>query len=240
MADSNEKNAHRRANLLSIALALAALLATGTFYRVRVAEINRLVKRQISLPLLLSEIPKQIGSWTGTDVPISEAVQEVAGNDDFLSRVYLDRRTNQSANIYVGYSARPHTMVGHKPSVCYPANGWVYDEHRFSEFVSRGSRRISCMIHKFHRVMPEVGEVFVLNYYVVNGRTTTDERAFEGLGWRTPNIDGNPARYVAQIQISSSLERSIVNLAEDITDVLLDFLPDTNGVVKVKDAGVSK
>ncbi len=72
----------------------------------------------------------------------------------------------------------------------------------------------------------------MLNYYVVSGRITIDERAFEGLGWRTPNIEGDPARYVAQIQISSSSENSTVKLAEDITDKLLELLPDENGQVR--------
>jgi hypothetical protein len=213
-------------------MAVAALLASGAFYRVSVSEIDKMSKRHIRLPLPLSDVPKIVGDWTGTDLSISETVQEVAGNDDFLNRVYIDKRTNQSANIYLSYSARPHTMIGHKPSVCYPANGWVYDEQSISEYITHGGRRISYVINKFHKPLPEVREVFVLNYYIINGRITIEEQAFEGLGWRTPNIDGDPARYVAQVQVSSSSEHSIVSMARDITDVLLQFLPDENGQVK--------
>jgi len=54
---------------------------------------------------------------------------------------------------------------------------------------------------------------------------------FSGVGWRTPNIEGNPARYVAQVQISSIIENSIRTAAKDMTDLILEFFPDENGRV---------
>jgi len=39
-------------------------------------------------------------------------------------------------------------------------------------------------------------------------------------------------RYVAQVQISSVLENSVRTVAKDMTDLILDFLPDENGKVK--------
>ena len=55
---------------------------------------------------------------------------------------------------------------------------------------------------------------------------------FSGLGWRTPNIAGDPARYVAQVQINSVLENSTRTAAKDMTDLILDFFPDQNGKVR--------
>jgi len=72
----------------------------------------------------------------------------------------------------------------------------------------------------------------VLNFYIVNGQLTSDESVFSGVGWRTPNIGGDPARYVAQVQISSVLENSIRTAAKEIADVILDFLADKDGKVK--------
>ena len=43
---------------------------------------------------------------------------------------------------------------------------------------------------------------------------------------------GDPARYVAQVQISSVLENSVRSLARDITDLVLDYLPDKNGKIQ--------
>jgi len=66
----------------------------------------------------------------------------------------------------------------------------------------------------------------------LNGRITADEKDFSGLLDRRPNIAGDPARYVAQVQISSVMENSIRAAAKDMTDLILDFLPDKNGVVR--------
>jgi hypothetical protein len=72
----------------------------------------------------------------------------------------------------------------------------------------------------------------VLNYYVLNGRITADEDDFSGVLGRRPNIAGDPARYVAQVQISSVLENSVRSAAKDITDLILDFFPDSDGNVR--------
>ncbi|MGI6125249.1 MAG: hypothetical protein ACOYIG_13935, partial [Acetivibrionales bacterium] len=49
--------------------------------------------------------------------------------------------------------------------------------------------------------------------------------------WRLPNISGNIARYVTQVQISSVLEKSVRDAAADFVDVVLKYLPDANDVV---------
>jgi len=76
-----------------------------------------------------------------------------------------------------------------------------------------------------------------LNFYILNGQITTDENDFSSPFGRRPNIAGDPARYVAQVQISSVLENSIRTIAKDITDLVLDYLPDQNGTVKAEVRG---
>jgi hypothetical protein len=87
-------------------------------------------------------------------------------------------------------------------------------------------------LHRFHRPYPETEETVVLSFYIVNGQLTSDERVFSGVGWRSPNINGDPARYVTQVQISSVLENSIRSAARDIAELVLDYFPDENGQVK--------
>ena len=70
------------------------------------------------------------------------------------------------------------------------------------------------------------------NLWKLPNPTASNESGFSGVGWRTPNINGDPARYVAQIQISSALENSARTAAEEMTDIILDFFPDKNGEVK--------
>ncbi len=72
----------------------------------------------------------------------------------------------------------------------------------------------------------------VLNFYILNGQLTADENDFSGPLGRWPNIAGDRARYVAQVQISSALENSIRTVAKDVTDLVLDYLPNENGKVR--------
>jgi hypothetical protein len=72
----------------------------------------------------------------------------------------------------------------------------------------------------------------VMNFYVLNGKLTANEKDFSGLFGRRLNIAGDLAKYVAQIQISSVTENSVRLMAKDIVDLILDYLPDQNGNVQ--------
>jgi len=80
-------------------------------------------------------------------------------------------------------------------------------------------------------------QTVVLNFYILNGQMTADENDFSGPLGRRPNIAGDPARYVAQVQISSVLENFVRTMAKDVTDLVLDYLPDPNGKVRVVEYG---
>jgi len=80
-------------------------------------------------------------------------------------------------------------------------------------------------------------QTVVLNFYILNGQITADENDFSGPLGRRPNIAGDPARYVAQVQISSVLENFVRTMAKDVTDLVLDYLPDQNGKVRVVEYG---
>jgi hypothetical protein len=214
-------------------LAIIVILFTGFFYRSQASRLKVISLRPVSLPVPLKSIPFENNNWTGQDMPIPENIQKVAGNDDFINRLYLNRQNSNWVNIYLSYSGSPRTLLGHRPEICYVAGGWIHDSTQQSDFHSSTGKRMSCLIHHFHKPPPSDEEIYVLNFYILNGRVICNEKGFSGLAWRTPNIDGNPARYVAQIQISSVLENSVRLAASDFTDLILDFLPDGDGKVRV-------
>ena len=213
-------------------LSVSILLVAGFFYRGQASHLQQIVSRDINLPVPLSKFPLMLNGWSGEDVPIPEQIQRVAGNDDFLNRFYTTGSNNQWANVYIAYSAHPRTMLGHKPQVCYVAGGWVLEGSEKTEFFTRSGKQISCLIHRFYKPYPDHSEIVVLSFYILNGRVTQNESGFSGLGWRSPNIEGDLARYVAQVQISSVLENSIRAIAAEITDLILEFFPDSSGKIK--------
>jgi len=222
-------------------LAILLLVSSGITYRVLASHLKLVFDTPISLPVPLSALPAQIGNWVGRELAIPTTTKEYMEKnfaDDFLTRRYVNAATGAWADVYIVYcSSRPGGILGHQPLVCYPANGWVHDGTEPSQFISRSGRQIPCLIHRFHKPAPAYQQTVVLNFYVLNGQLTADENDFSGLFGRRPNIAGDPARYVAQVQISSVLENSIRTAAKDMTDLILDFLPDKNGRVKAEVRG---
>jgi hypothetical protein len=233
--------------LLSIAclLAVIALLLAGMLYRVIATRLRIVTNTPIILPVPLSSFPIRIDDWMGKDVPISKNVQRIAGNDDYVNRLYRNQSNGQWAIVYVAYSARPQNMIGHQPQTCYVAGGWVHDSTAVSSVISTAGREVPCLVHRFHKSIPEPEEIVVLNFYIVNGELTSDESVFTGVGWRTPNIAGDPARYVTQVQISSVFENAVRGAAKDMTEIMLDFFPDKDRRVRAAEytnamSGVSR
>ena len=209
--------------------AVGILVLAGGGYRVASSGLQSITASPVVLPVPLSAIDKKVNGWAGKDVAIDENVLRVAGNDDFINRLYENASSGQWAGVYVAYSARPRTMLGHRPVACYVGGGWVHDSTERYELISDRGRKIPALLHNFHMPGPGYEQIVVINYYVVNGRVTVEEKGFSGLGWRTPNIAGNAARYVAQVQINSVMENSARQAAEELTESIIKFLPDTNG-----------
>ncbi len=216
-------------------LTVLLLVSSGVTYRLLASHLDLLLKTPISLPVPLSAFPTQIGDWVGTDLAIPNTTKEYMEKnfaDDFLSRRYINSVTQSWSDVYVVYcSSQPGGMLGHQPRICYPANGWVHESTESSQFVLRTGRSIPCLIHRFHKPTLAYDQKVILNFYILNGQITTDETDFSGPFGRRPNITGKPARYVAQVQISSVFESSIITAATDMTGHILEFLPDKNGVV---------
>jgi len=212
---------------MSWVLTVVLLICSGIAHRLAASRLNAVVGTPVSLPVPLSQFPFELANWTGRDIPVSATVLKVAGNDDYFLRSYTNTATGQRANVYVGYSARPRTMRGHRPAICYPNAGWVWDSTALRTVLLNSGRQITSLVHRFHRPAPRTAETVVLNFYILNGRVTADEGGFSGLGWRTPNIDGDPARYVSQVQISSVMESSVLAATRDLADSILRFFPET-------------
>jgi hypothetical protein len=218
------------------ALAILLLVSAGMIYRVSAHHLKLLGVGSIALPVPLSDFPRKINGWVGSDLFIRSTTKEYMERnfaDDFISRRYINSATKAWADVYIVYCAtRPGGILGHQPLVCYPANGWIHDITERYKFITLSGRQISCLIHRFHKPAPTHEQIIVLSFYVLNGRITTDEKKFSGIFGRRPNLSGDVGRYVAQVQISSVLENTVRAIVKDIADLVLDYLPDKDGKVQ--------
>lgn len=215
-------------------LAFVLLIGAGVVYRVAASGLQKIRDNPIVLAAPLSTIPMRINSWTGLDEALPTTTEEyMKANfaDDFVSRRYTSAAEGAVAGVYVVYcSSYPSGLLGHRPDVCFPANGWIRDSTTETEITTRSGEKIPCLSHQFHKAAPADRRVFVLSFYILNGQIRLDERDFSGFWGRTPNISGNPARYVAQVQISSVSEQWARLAARDLVDTILTFLPDRQGL----------
>jgi hypothetical protein len=70
----------------------------------------------------LDNVPKAVGSWTGTDLPAEDKkVLEMAGAVGSLSRVY--KKGKDTVNIFI-VCGRLQDVFYHTPDRCYPAAGF--------------------------------------------------------------------------------------------------------------------
>jgi hypothetical protein len=217
-------------------LAVLLLVSTGIAYRVPAYGLRLFREEPIVLPVPLGVFPTRIGNWVGSEIAIPATTREYMEKnfaDDFFSRRYVNSVDKTWVDVYLVYcSTRPGGILGHRSGVCYPAHGWLHDSTETSQFTSQDGRQIECLVQRFRQPAPSLDEVVVLSFYVHNGRITAKESDFSGLFGRKANIARDPSRYVAQVQISSVLESSIRKAAREITDLVLDFLPDENGSVR--------
>jgi hypothetical protein len=212
-------------------LTLLAMVLCGLACRTVASRLQTSAATPIVLPVPLKLFPLTIADWAGKDMSFDENVVRAVRNDDYCNRLYTNKEADRRVNFYIGYSGRPRTMFGHRPDVCYVGAGWIHSSTVKSDFISRSGRRIPCLIHRFHTPEPRQEEIVVLNYYVVNGKPSNDENTFSGMAWRTPNINGNIAYYVTQVQINSVIESAVLAFASDSADMILSFLPDERGAV---------
>jgi len=210
-------------------LSILVLVSAGIAYRAPAERIRRLGEDPIALPVPLSEFPTKVGDWSGSDLGIRSTTEDYMRDnfaDDFFSRRYDNSAGKGWADVYVVYCAsRPGGILGHRPRVCYLAHGWQHKGTEKIQFTSANGRVIDYLVHRFYKPPPEYYEMIVLSFYVVNGRVTASERDFSGPLGRRPNLARDPSRYVAQVQISSTVRKSVESALAEMADAILEFLP---------------
>lgn len=220
--------ARLRAGLL---VSLLATVAGGAAYRVVAHELDAVRSAQLQLERPIASLPLQLADWSGEDVDLPEGILRIAGNDDSVSRLYRRTGGDATVSLYIGYTGRPGTMLGHRPTICYPNAGHALVSSE-PVTVECAGRKASVMLHSFLKPGVPDERTLVLHYYVLNGEITVDEDSFWGLKWRTPNLSRDATRYVAQVQIATSIgldaagaRRQLLQFAETSMPAIMDLLP---------------
>lgn len=228
---SGRAHAARKGIARVAAFAAIFLVATGAGYRAAASALDAALAERVELPRPIKSLPMEFGEWVGEEVPLSEGVQKIAGNDDYINRIYRRSGTREAVNLYVAYTGRPRTMLRHRPTVCFPNSG---HSHLGTEEIQlrAGATTSPALVHSFMKPGAVDVRTLVLNYYVLGGDVTVDEDSFWGVGWRSPNLARDAGHYVAQVQIATNADidngparRRVTQFAEATLGEILELLP---------------
>ncbi len=81
--------------------------------------------------LELKQFPTQLGSWTGTDIPIEPNILDILRPSDYLLRIYQNPQKTQYIDLFIPYFLSQRAgEAPHSPQHCLPGSGWTPLENR--------------------------------------------------------------------------------------------------------------
>lgn len=123
---------------------------------------------------MLENVPKDIGDWVGTDLPVEEQVKKTAGARGYVSRSYRNAITGETVEVWliVGHS---RDIMRHTPDICYPSSGFVMraPENSLQSFVFDGK---------------EMGDFYTNTFVKEDATGRSLKRVF--WSWHKPAPDG--------------------------------------------------
>ena len=100
-----------------------AILAIGLGAQAALEAATETTRPPLARPL--ATIPARLGDWEGRDLPVEPDVLREAQADDYLSRVYEDRRhPGRRVTLWLNYSTTGLNLR-HSPEKCLPSAGWA-------------------------------------------------------------------------------------------------------------------
>lgn len=181
----------------------------------------------------LSQLPEQIGPWSGRDLAIEPDIIAILGQGDFLSRIYATPAPmgGTPISLFIGYFPTQRTgQTIHSPQNCLPGAGWMFDSSRYVTLRAANGE-------DFH-----VGEYvisngdnrqFVIYWYQAHGRSIANEYSakihmvLDAI--RTNRTDGALVRVVTPIKPYETLaaaRQRAVRFTQLMAPMLPRYIPD--------------
>lgn len=206
---------------LAVVLAALITIASGVGYRIVAAQLDTALNTAIAPVRSLSTLPLHFEHWRGTDIPLEAGIRQIPGFDDaYVNRRYEHEGTGRSVTVFVGFTGRPRTRLGHRPDVCYAAHGWHQDAEQPIPVSAGAGRKIPAVVYDFSAPGLSNRKQVVLAVYLVNGTYRSDPEDYTRRAFHDPLVSEGGAPYVARLQISlmASKDRPAdLDLLRDLT-----------------------
>lgn len=114
-------NANTAYRLLGVML----LLAIGVERYASGHRSPNVARYQEQIRRAAEHVPICIGAWVGQDTHVPAQALTVLKPNVMISRVYTNVENGLTAGVMLVHCSDAHSMVGHFPLRCYPADGWA-------------------------------------------------------------------------------------------------------------------
>jgi EpsI family protein len=179
----------------------------------------------------LASFPLELGTWRGSDVPISQDVRDVLGQGDFLLRVYRDTAVAQPyIDLFVAYF--PTQRAGdtiHSPKNCLPGAGWSPIESSRTRLAIAGVKPFNVNRYVIAKG-PE--RQLVLYWYLAHNRAVASEYWAKFYlvtdSMRMHRSDGSLVRLTTPMlrgETVDSAEKRLVSVASLIVPQMNEYIP---------------
>jgi EpsI family protein len=179
----------------------------------------------------LSNVPRVIAGWTGSDLQIDQESLDVLGTGNFLSRIYTQDDRSAPINLFIGYFPSQRTGVTiHSPKNCLPGAGWT--------FVSSQYVDLNDVNGKPHRVGEYIianggNRQFIIYWYEAHGRSVANEYVAKIYmvtdAMRLNRTDGALVRVITPIDSSegtSAAKARVEAFVAQLAPMLPRFIPN--------------
>ena len=179
----------------------------------------------------LTSFPRQLGDWTGEDVPIPQDALDVLGPGHFLLRVYQSRALQQPyVDLFVAYfpSQRTGDTI-HSPKHCLPGSGWLPVESSRLTLSLPGRTRFPA-----NRYVIAKGDdrQLVLYWYLAHDRVVASEYWAKiylvADSMRLNRSDGSLVRVTTPLragETTDAAQRRLLSFAGNVVPVLSNYVP---------------
>lgn len=184
----------------------------------------------------LTQMPETIGSWTGTDIPLSEDTLAVLGDGRFLNRVYtqgspLGQPSSVPVSLFIGYFPTQRTGQSiHSPQNCLPGAGWAFLSSSVINLRSPDGKPYPVGEY----LIGNAGQKqVVLYWYLAHGRSVANDylaKAYmmiDAIRWN--RTDGALVRVVTPVSPTETLaaaQQRAIGFTNQMTPFLPRFIPN--------------
>ena len=194
----------------------------------------------------LSQMPRTIGPWTSTDIPMQDDVLAILGKGDFLNRLYSGpavipeagvqtvSTTSQAAipvSLFIGYFASQRTGQSiHSPQNCLPGAGWAFESSQYTTLKADNGKEFTVGEYVISNGSTKQ---FVLYWYQAHGRSIANEYKAKFYmiadAIQMNRTDGAIVRVITPVMPQESVATArnrVIRFTSEMAPTLPRFIPD--------------